>query len=273
MTGRPPLPDFDKPPITEVALSIQFEELAKFRSIHLGLLWEELGIHRFPDFEEQPPVHVALESLDGSESEAPKFEVLDVPPMPRYLFISVSGNEVVQIQQDRFTVNWRKRKPTDEYPRFEHLAAFFDEQCRRFEGFLSRRNLGRLEVNQAELTYVNRIEKAGQPSRLRDFLSVLSGAYSDDFLQDPEEVYASFRYPLYSSQERVGRLYIDVRPEAPGNAEGALKMVLRARGKPAASDRVSAEAFFTLARQQIVSGFASITSKEAHNTWGRRDNA
>ncbi|MDQ2832316.1 MAG: TIGR04255 family protein [Acidobacteriota bacterium] len=271
---RPPLPDFDNPPVTEVALSMQFEEIADFRSIYFGLLWQTLGPDRFPTFEEQPPVQRTVERFGTAIlPEGAKFELLEMPPVPRYLFVSADGTEVVQIQQDRFTVNWRKRSPDNNYPRFERLATLFEEQSLKFQDFLDRYDLGKIVVTQAEVTYVNRIEQQGEPRKLQRVFSVFSGVFSDDFLQEPEETYISFRFPLVSEQNRVGRLYIDVSPENPGDKDGPLKMVMLARGKPVGADRKSAADFFALGRKYIVSGFASITSREAQQTWGRRDDA
>ena len=271
---RPPLPDFEKPPLVEVALSMQFEKLANFRAVHLGLLWQSLGRDRFPNFEEQPPVQETIERFGPVKAtEFPKFELMDVPPVPRYLFVSADGTEVVQIQQDRFTVNWRKRNLTDVYPRFEALAAFFQTQVATFERFVTQNHLGQIKATQAEVTYVNRIEPALESRKLGMILSVFSGVFTDNFLQEPEEAYSSFRFPMMTESGRVGSLYVEVRPEIPGEKNGTLKMVLLARGRPQAPTSASASDFFMLARKYIVSGFASITSKEAHATWGRIDNA
>ena len=36
-----PLPEFDNPPVIEVALSVQFETLANLRTPQIGVLWQE----------------------------------------------------------------------------------------------------------------------------------------------------------------------------------------------------------------------------------------
>ena len=243
---RPPLPDFETPPVTEVALSMQFEELTDFRAIHLGLLWQTLGQSRFPKFEEQPPVQPSTERIGATKVvELPKVELLEIPPMPRYLFVSEDGTEVVQVQPDRFTVNWRKRSESDIYPRFERLLDLFQEQVALFEEFLSKHDLGRILVNQAEVTYVNRIRQTTEPRKLDRIFAVFSGAFTDDFLQEAEESYSYFRFPIDHEDRRIGSLYVDVRPETPGDQDSPLKMVLLARGKPAGSSTRDASAFFS----------------------------
>jgi hypothetical protein len=66
----PMLPDFEKPPVVEVALSLQFRPLELLRSAHLGLLWSVFrsrGFSRVEDYGELEPV----------------FEDFDAKPSPR----------------------------------------------------------------------------------------------------------------------------------------------------------------------------------------------
>lgn len=270
---RPPLPDFIHPPITEVALSMQFEDLSNFRAIHLGALWERFSRQDFPIAEEQPPVPASLEPLGIPQVAVPQFQVLNIPPMPRYLFLSGTESYIVQVQQDRLTVNWRRRSPQDFYPRFPAVLAKFEDLAGRFEAFLRSEELGSLRVAQAEVTYVNRIETAELPGDVERIISVLSNRYSDGFLHDPEEVNLTLRFPLYEDSQLRGRLHILARTGAAVDARNPMNLVLLARGKPQGDDIKAAVNFFTLGRKHIVSAFASVTSKEMHLKWERTDNA
>jgi uncharacterized protein (TIGR04255 family) len=272
--ARPSLPDFVSPPITEVALSIQFEELANFRVIHLGELWDRFVRTDFPTPEEQQAVPRAIEYFGiPTPAGVPQIQLLNVPPMPRYLFLNEKGTVVLQVQQDRFTVNWRKRSPDDEYPRFEAIAKMFEDYAGRFAEFLKERNLGSIQITQAEVTYVNRIESTETPGHIEKIISVFSGNYSDTFLHDPEEVHLSLKFQMRHDGHLLGRLYIDSRPGISGDPNSPLNMVLFARGKPIGNDIKAALQFFAIARTYIVSAFASVTSKQMHLTWGRTDNA
>jgi uncharacterized protein (TIGR04255 family) len=271
---RPPLPDFVSPPITEVALSIQFEQLTNFRVIHLGELWDRFVRTDFPTTEEQQVVQRTVEYFGiPTPAVMPQIQLLNVLPMPRHLFLNEKGSIVLQVQQDRFTVNWRKRSSNDEYPRFEAISKMFEDYAGRFVEFLKEKNLGSLQINQAEVTYVNRIESTETPGHIEKIVSVFSGDYSDSFLHDPEEVQLSLRFPIRHEGHLVGRLYIDSRPGTSGDPNSPLNMVLFARGKPIGSDIKAALQFFAIARTYIVSAFASVTSKQMHLTWGRTDNA
>ncbi len=252
---------------------MQFEALPGLRAIHLGAIWDIFGRADFPLTEEQPPLPAQSERAGASQGFfPPQISILNVPPLPRYFFISSSGSEVIQIQQDRFGYNWRKRKEDDVYPRFGAIEAKFEEYARRFVSYVQQEGLGNVRVTQAEVTYVNQIRTEGVPGKLEKVVSVFSGGYTDHFLHDPEEVHLALRYPISRNGDFCGRLYVDVRPTASMESGAALTMVLLARGKPDGNDINAAQGFFAIAHEQIVSGFASITSKEMHLIWGRIDN-
>ena len=269
-----PLPNFESPPVTEVALSVQFAELANFRAIHLSLLWEKFGKSAFPTTEEQPPVANTIESTGQSPlPNGPHIQFLDLPPLPRVLFISANGNFVIQVQADRFTVNWRKRKPTDVYPRFGTVESAFLDNFSKLKAFLAEEELGTPRITQAEITYVNRIEVNGHAGRLEKVVSVFSGAYSDTFLHDPEEVHLALRFPIKNDGRTVGRLYIDIRPATYSGRDSGMSLILVGRGKPLGDDIKASLDFFAIARKYIVSAFASVTSKQMHLVWKRREHA
>ena len=270
---RPNLPDFKRPPVNEVALSIQFVSLKRLRAVHLGLLWEHFGRDSFPSTEEHSEVQRTIENLGAPTPSALQIELLNVPPVPRCLFVSLSGTEIVQVQQDRFTYNWRKTSDADTYPRFEAVSSRFIELASSFQAFLKNHGLGAMDITQAEVTYVNRIEQDDAAGQVEKIVSVYSGDFSDKFLQSPEEIFLSLRFPMRQNELIRGRLHVDVRPSLPGVLNSARVITLVARGKPYGSDISSALEFFAFGRQHIVSGFASITSPAMHELWERRDNA
>ena len=60
MRERPPdLPDFNRPPLIEVALGVQFEPLPQMRQGHVGLFWAEI--------EALAPGQSAASTLAGDE--------------------------------------------------------------------------------------------------------------------------------------------------------------------------------------------------------------
>ena len=92
------LPEFERPPIIEVALSIQFATLPLFRNIHAGILWQRFA-QQYPNVEEYPPIPAAFETfgVPPAISEMPQFTFVTNSPI-RYWFITADGTELLQVQ-------------------------------------------------------------------------------------------------------------------------------------------------------------------------------
>src|SRR5262245_11223525 len=92
------LPDFDNPPLVEVALGIQFRPFMHLRGLELAPLrerWREA----YPHVEEQPALPSAIE---GAAAGQIALQVNLGPVAPtRFTFVSADGSEVAQVQHDR----------------------------------------------------------------------------------------------------------------------------------------------------------------------------
>ncbi|MGA2202965.1 MAG: TIGR04255 family protein [Terriglobales bacterium] len=273
---RPRLPDFRTPPVAEVALSLQFDPLHLLRTPHLGLLWEQYR-ESFPKFEEQAPLPPAVEwfGLPTSGVFAPQVELLTAPLMPRCLFISERGSELVQVQQDRFVFNWRKLKEDDSYPRYEYVRAGFEKQLQVFQEFMAKENIGDLAPNQCEVTYVNQLLSGHgweHPGQLDKLVTVWRNEYSDQFLMEPEDVRLAMRYVIRDGDKPIGRLHVNIEPRfSTIHRLPVIVITLTARGAPPTKDLAGVFDFFDIGRKWIVSAFASITTNEMHRNWGRLD--
>lgn len=97
-----PLPVFEKPPLVEAALAVQFERLPTLRAPQLGYVWQAFR-DRFPKTEEQPLLEPVFEQFGLPPGSRPgiRFEFSVLPSTPRLWFLNDSGTELVQIQQDR----------------------------------------------------------------------------------------------------------------------------------------------------------------------------
>lgn len=138
------LPSFVQPPVVEVVLSVQFEELKEFHVPHFGMVWNEVR-DRFPIIEEHPPLDPTIERF-GLPRKAPRggvqLQIMQDVPFPRCGFVNREGTELIQVQRDRFVHNWRKREEAHEYPRYEHVRAVFSEEVSGFERLIDRERLG-----------------------------------------------------------------------------------------------------------------------------------
>jgi uncharacterized protein (TIGR04255 family) len=157
--ARLPLPDFDNPPVVETVLSVQFDKIPAMQGVHFGLYWREIK-SRFPIAEELhalPRVIEQFRELPHSGARI-RFEALETPSIPRLLLRNEVGTEIIQVQNDRFTKNWRKSGEKDQYPHYDPvIKPAFVRDFLGFQAFLTQEGLGTVKVNQCEVTCVNHI--------------------------------------------------------------------------------------------------------------------
>jgi uncharacterized protein (TIGR04255 family) len=123
MNDDAPLPRFRKPPVSEVALGVQFPPV--LNPVHLGLYYQRLKA-RFPKVQVQPPITAAFETF------APSPIVFGMPMpaiglQPRMWFLSEDENSLIQLQSDRLLFNWRGGLQGVPYPHFEAVQGEFAE--------------------------------------------------------------------------------------------------------------------------------------------------
>ncbi len=272
------LPEFDNPPVSEVVLSVQFSELQKYRLIHVGLLWDRFRRSGFNDFSEHLPLEQRYETFGPQETPQPKLKIITSKemPMPRFWFIKEGGNELVQVQADRFVRNWRKIGPEEVYPRYEKIRDSFFDELSDLQAFFDEQDVGKIQPNQCEVTYVNLISFDGDTwENPHVALKVFSKSTldSDDGsarLPKFENANYSARFILSNEQgEAIGRLIVSLRPAISPDELRVLRLEITARGAPITPDLEGVGRFFDFGRDAIVRGFTAITTNEMHELWER----
>ena len=56
-------PDYDRPPVVETYLGVQFSPLVKFSIPHFGLYWAKIR-DNYPDFQVQPLLPTVMEQFE-----------------------------------------------------------------------------------------------------------------------------------------------------------------------------------------------------------------
>lgn len=102
--GAMKLGHLDDPPIAEVVCGVKFNVLPGLDPIMLGAYWKERAAE-FPGRKVQEPLHDANELI------------WTTTPLVRFWFISQDGEFLLQLQHDRFFLNWRRVRE-GAYPRF-----------------------------------------------------------------------------------------------------------------------------------------------------------
>jgi uncharacterized protein (TIGR04255 family) len=271
---NPPLPDFENPPVVEVALSVQWAPLSKLCTEDLAVYWRDVLGEKWK-WKEAAEVPASFEWFgipQPPNSIGFSFQQFEVPPPHRALFFR-DDTELVQLQRDRLVRNWRKAG-SEPYPRYEFIRTNFREQFVSLSRFVAERKLGPCLPNQCEVTYVNHIPwgSDGQPPMdLAAVLSTWSAKGSDSFLGTPEQVEVAAHYVINTEAGPVGRLHVAASPGVrAGDLQPLLTLTLTARGRPVGEGIEDVLTFLDLGREHVVRGFASITTPAMHERWGRR---
>ena len=265
------LPEFRDPPLVETALSLQFQPLQGFSLVHVGLLWHKFR-HTFPVIEEHAPLSAIGETFGVPSPRQVEVTIEGEPPLPRVWFLNESETELIQIQADRLTHNWRKTgKISTPYPRYERIRTSFRHELWEFQEFLTDEKLGKVAINQCEITYVNHIEPCEAWHEHGEIEGVLRAwtAQEHDFLPELEGGSIQQRFVIRSgSGGPLGRLHASLTPawEAEGRSP-ILVLTLTARGSPLGQGIDGAFDFFDLGREWIVKGFSDLTTTDMHRVW------
>jgi uncharacterized protein (TIGR04255 family) len=195
----------------------QFEPLLLVQTAHLGLLWNEYRAS-FPKTEERPSLDPVVEQFPERPSVRVglKFQALENPPVPRLWFANPQGNEMIQVQNDRFIKNWRKEGDGEQYPRYEKtIRPKFDRDYHIFLAFLEKNQLGTPCVNQCEVTYVNHILAGEGWEHYGELEKIFTFWRSPDLTPPgPAEdlrLHARFVIPGEAGKP-IGRLHVDLQP-------------------------------------------------------------
>ncbi len=266
------LPEFEKPPVVEVAVSVQFDAPALDGPL-LMFRWTQVR-DRFPRYEQAPPLPALVETFGGPQGPRFEFQISDVPPTPRLLLISKSEAKVLQIQEDRFGCSWRKLKPEHEYPRYAKIIEEFKIQLAGFQTFLSEEGLEDLSPVQCEVTYVNVILPEGVWNSHSDLGKIIPSAtphLTEGFLPAPEQTGYASQYIIFGDGEIPrGRLYVSVEPSyLLADKMPMYLMKLTFRGAPQGCGAEGIIETMDLGHEWIVRGFATLTSSEMHRAWRR----
>ena len=263
-----PLPDFDNPPVNEVVFGIQFNKLSKLKAPHTGILWEKLGREIYPECQEMAPLSHMIERFDEPTLPSSPITIEGSPPLPRVFFINATQDHLLQIQQDRFHQNWRKLKSDDKYPRHKKLYPKFLESWKLFSLFINELDMGALEPNQYELTYVNHIPRGEGWVNVIDIEKIFPEFQcktKDRFLPEPENV---FWQKIFRLPNDTGRLYTSLRLAMSKESKDQIMIFdLTARGFiPNEMDE-----WFGIAHEWIVRGFADLTGQSVQDSvWKRK---
>ncbi|MDE0146441.1 MAG: TIGR04255 family protein [Nitrospira sp.] len=265
------LPEYSSPPVIETVLGVQFSPLSSFQVPHFGLFWNRVR-QAYPHVEVQPPLSPVFGPSVPKDTRGQvqiRFEA--GPPDFRCWFKNQEQTHLMQIQRDRFVVNWRKVTGQEVYPRYAQFRPRFQNEWTEFCKFLEEENLETPQVNQCEVTYVNHFESEKEFKSFGEahkIFEVWSALPAEGFLPSPESVRFNMRFLL---PDQKGRMHVVVEPKLrTRDGKEVLQVTLTCLGRPNAPTIENIFNWFDLGHEWIVQGFTQLTTHEMHQIWERR---
>ncbi len=267
------LPNYESPPVIEVVVGLQFAPIAKFSNAHLGAFWQYLGPSEWPSVADASVLPLQKETFGNvSNWGRPLRLKLSQDPASRIQIRNRAGNRMVQLQNGQILLNWIGLEG-DNYPRFAQVYGEFTGIVERFRAFAQENDLGSLQFDQWEVTYVNKIPQTiwRTPSDW-DFFLPLNGLPTIPGLIEPESFSGEWHFVI---PDQKGRLHIQWlhATDSETSEVSHIQLMLTARG-PVQQDgdlTVNAHRGIELGHQAIVRSFRFMMNDTANAEWKLRD--
>jgi uncharacterized protein (TIGR04255 family) len=269
---------FDAPPVIETVLSVQFASLPGYATAHAGWFWkeyldkltEESGL-KWTQAVDAVRIEDQFERFGSEDIWGPpfSFKAIQGSQPNRTQLIRADGERMVQIQDSRFILNWKKQ--TGAYPSFKPLLEEFRTALHAFESFVAEAGFGNLAYNQWEIIYIDQLKKGEMWESARDWSRIFPGlamppVQTELLTTGDETMSADWRFSLAN---RRGRMYIALRQlrTLPSNEE-VLNITFVGRGPVTATQ--TWEQGLEIGHEALNETFLAITSAEAQARWGKK---
>ena len=265
MTARLPLVTYDRPPLIEVVIGVQFERLAKLDAARLGLLWQRFR-SRFPNTEQKPALDPSIERLGlrGPVGET-RFELL-TELRQRLWFVNEARTSWSRCRMTGSSATGaaarNRRNHTRDLRNFCRDSSTTSTNSSAFS--LTSRSV-RWTANQCEVTYVNLIRSNAHWSSHGDLAKVFRGwsaEYGPRIEWPTESIRLNVAHLLNDDAgEFVGRLHVALEPAfaapqgSPAAPVGVYRLTLTARGRPMGEGREGINVFLELGHRAVVTSF------------------
>jgi len=266
--------DYERPPVVETILGVQFDPLQNFSNAHQGLFWKNLG-SEWPLLTDSAPLEPQFERFtEESRWVSPSIAFRMAQTVPSRLQIKNRNKDrLIQLQNGRLHLNWLGQDGAN-YPRFEQMLGEFLEIVERFRRFSVELDLRTFRPNQWEVTYINHIPKGSVWNSPSDW-----GFFRP--LATLRDLKTSVRFETFGGEwhfvipDNLGRLHVQWQHGKNHDPPKELiSLTLTARG-PLDSDPKDLEADLyrlhtglVVGHDAIVSSFRDLMSDEANAYWG-----
>lgn len=271
-------PDFASPPIIEFVLGAQFAPLENFTTGHFGLFWSRLGKDEWPIAGEETP-------LD------PQFELFDIPRWRmirnlqfklqprfqpgRFTLQNAARDRMIQLQDTRLLLNWRKKDDggSVRYPSYKVLIGEFESTLTILQKFVAEHQLGSLQLNQWEITYVDSFPQDEFWKSPADWQRILPGLFGSLSTTSQNELSLEHRAAewSYEIKPKKGRLHVNAQVGfLTDSSKPSLLLNLTARGPVSENEVKSLRDGLDLGHSVSVREFLAMVDPEIKATWNEK---
>lgn len=265
-------PTFDRPPVVETRIGVQFKPLSGVRAAHFGMFWRDcLGIEAWHPNDDLAMLKREVERFDTLELNPPPEDLGEIDSLGvRAVFRSQDERRTVHFQPDRLAYSIvRQGSPR---PSYTDLRGDFDPLFARFLKFAGRYGLGDVRPDLWEIAYTNAIPMGTLWQTPADWHRVFPGLFKPDPPRVAGLDWATFEGEWYFTMpDQAGRVRLKAL-KAVANATGqvVLLVYIKARGSlDDGSGRTWAEGL-DLGHRSAVRVFYDLSSPEALAEWGCR---
>lgn len=158
-----PFPELEQPPIVEVVCGVVFEGVSDLDTLMLGVYWDR----RRTEYPKRQ-IHTAL-------TDGPGFAIGAMPM--RAFLVSADDQFILQLQHDRFFMNWRATG--QDYPRFSEkhgpdgLLSRMETEFEKFKEFVREKCGRELVALRVELSKIDLLERGRHWADFADLAKLL----------------------------------------------------------------------------------------------------
>jgi hypothetical protein len=255
----------------ELVLGAQFSPLTKLTAGHFGLFWKELGTE-WTEPSDGPVLEDQFELFDRPKWATTAGIHLRLGPVRfpgRFMVEHQAKDRMLQVQATRFHLNWRKR--ADFYPSYKSLITEFETTFSRFVQFVEQQQIGQIELNQWELTYIDSFQQGVYWNTPQDWSKFLPGLFGNLFPTEGLNLGLEGRGAewSYEIEPKRGRLHIAARQGRWGDdKKDSLLLQMTTRGPLGKGGAESLRVGLDLGHDVAVGAFLRVVDNETQLRWG-----
>lgn len=257
---------YERSPVVEVAVGIEFLQLPGLGAVRLVGL-HELWKGTFPKIQEQPalPPTASVKNMQAGFQVQLGFQISNSLPPLRVWMLNDAEDELLQVQNDRLLLNWRRALGSDRpYPRFAHLKEVYEQVFDEFVSHVQRSDVGTFKPHTAVVTYVNRFALSPGES-LKDALTPLNPDW-ESLPGAVTELRQAFPLWNWIPGDSGGQVSTTAGIDATDPTFGYLELVTRVNLEQPGIDPMTA---LDIAHASGVHTFEAVTSEKMHERWGK----